>query len=155
MLAERQSGLAIVGRFSYLHEADLAKSLLESEGIEAWLLDENQIRHRWHLGGALGGVKVAVGPEFAGRALELLARDFSSELVDIPEQGLPAHPTEACPACGASTVHETSTQRAPGPLQWLISLSFLFLGALVPRRRFSVTRACANCSHEWTRRENR
>ena len=60
MFPNRQSGLEIVGNFWYIHEAELAKALLQSEGIPAWVLDEHQIRMRWHLAAALGGVKVAV-----------------------------------------------------------------------------------------------
>jgi len=155
MLPERQSGLAIVGRFSYLHEADIAKALLESEGIESWLLDEHQIRHRWFLAGALGGVKVAVAPQFAEQAQALLSQDLSDSLGDLPEQTLPGHPEEHCPQCGATADFETSTQRLPGPFQWLVSFLFLLLGLLVPRRRFTITRRCGRCSHEWSRTTSR
>ena len=155
MFPERQSGLSIVGRFLYLHEADLAKALLNSEGIESWLLDENQIRHRWHLGGALGGIKLAVAPESAERALDLLAQDFSEALQDIPEQSLPAHAEEICPRCGAAAIREVSTQRVPSAIQWLVSLFFLVLGALVPRRRFTVTRHCGGCGQEWSHSDRR
>jgi len=152
---ERQSGLSIVGRFAYLHEADLAKALLESEQIRSWLLDENQIRHRWHLGAALGGVKLAVAPNDAERAADLLSQDFSEAIAAIPEQGLAGHPDEVCPRCGSSRVSESSQQRWPGPLQWIASLLFLFLGALVPRRSFEVKRQCADCGCRWSQRETR
>lgn len=152
---QTQSGLAIVGRYSYLHEADMAKALLDSEDIESWLLDEHQIRHRWHLGAALGGVKLAVTPELAERAAELLAQDFSGSLDSIAEQDLPGHADEICSSCGATARSESVEQRLPGPLQWLVSLSFFLLGTLVPRRRFQVTRHCEDCSHEWSKVERR
>jgi len=139
----------------YLHEADLSKALLESEGIEAWLLDEHQIRQRWHLGGALGGVKLAVAPEHAWRARQLLAEDHSAHLSEIPEQELPAHPEEICPLCGAEASEESSAQHSPGPIQWVISLVFLVLGVLVPRRRFTTERACGGCGHRWSHVETR
>ena len=155
MLAERQSGLTIVGRFNYLHEADLAKALLASEGIASWLLDEHQIRQRWHLGAALGGVKLAVAPEHAWRARQILDEDHSEHLAAIPEQELPPHPEELCPRCGAEARIESSGQRLPGPFQWLVSLAFLVLGVLVPRRRFDTVRCCEGCGHRWSRAETR
>lgn len=144
MLPTRQSGLAVVLSCYYLHEADVARALLESEGIEAWILDEHQIRQRWHLAGALGGVKLAVAPQDAARARQLLAEDRSSALGEIEEQVLPPHEDELCPRCGAaSATHER--QRLPGPVQWATSLFFLLLGLLVPRRRVEVRSRCGSC----------
>jgi hypothetical protein len=155
MFTEQQTGLAVVGSFFYLHEADLAKALLESYGIEAWILDEHQIRQRWHLAGPLGGVKLAVDPQQATRAREILAQDHSDALREIPEQNLPAHPAECCPGCGAAAATETIRQRAPNLLQWLQSILFLGFGFLVPRRRVVVERACGSCGHRWSITERR
>ena len=155
MLAERQSGLVIVGRFYYLHEADIARALLESFGIEAWLLDEHQIRQRWFLGGALGGIKLAVAPENGYRARCVLEEDRSGVLDSIDEQALPAHPDECCPRCDSPAASESTTQQLPGPFQWLVSIFFLAIGLLVPRRRFVVTRACGACGYEWSTTESR
>lgn len=150
----RQSGLEVVGSFTYLHEADVAKALLDSEGIRAWIFDELQVQMRWHLSAALGGVKVAVSPSDAERARELLATDHSDALAEIAEQALPAHPAEACPHCGEPASGEARRQRLPGPLQWLVSLAFLPTGVLFPRRRFVTRRECAACGNHWSRRES-
>ena len=155
MARNTQSGLEVVGRYAYLHEADLARAFLASEGIRGWILDEHQIRHRWHLGAALGGVKLAVAPAEGARARGLLAEDRSGDLAEIPEQRLTPHIDEICQRCGATAEAEQVSQRLPGPVQWLVSLGFLLLGALVPRRRFSVTRQCGSCGHEWSRVERR
>ena len=58
MEIEHQGGMAIVGRYTYPHEADLARAILELNDIEAWVLDVHQVQTRWHLSAALGGVKV-------------------------------------------------------------------------------------------------
>jgi hypothetical protein len=150
MLTERQSGFEVVATFWYLHEADIAKSLLESYGLEPLLLDEHQIRMRWHLAAALGGVKLAVPPEQAARARELLAQDHTAHLSDIEEQSLPAHPEELCPSCGSDQVQRTTKKRLPGPFQWLYALLFLVLGLLVPRRRIQIDEACNACGHSWS-----
>jgi len=47
----------------YPHEADVAKVLLESREVPAWVLDDLQVRTRWYLSNALGGVEVAVHPD--------------------------------------------------------------------------------------------
>ena len=150
MLPKSQSGLAIVRSYSYLYEADIAKALLEYEGIESWIFDEIQIRQQWHLGLALGGIKLAVSPEFAQQAQEILDQDFSDCLEGIPEQDLAASLEEICPKCGEVAQSEASTQRLPSPIQWLVSLFFLLLGLLVPRRRFTVKRECGSCGNEWS-----
>ena len=41
MFSRHQSGLEVVGSFLYLHEADVAKALLESEGVAAVVTLEN------------------------------------------------------------------------------------------------------------------
>jgi hypothetical protein len=155
MANAQQSGLAVVASFAYLHEADVAKALLDAHGITAWILDEHQIQLRWYLAGAFGGVKVAVDPQQATRAREILREDQSDALREIPEQGLPTDPVERCPQCGAAAGREVIHKRYPGPIQWLVSLLFFALGLLVPRRRFDVERTCELCGFQWSVQENR
>lgn len=155
MLTGRQSGLAVVGSFVFLHEADVARSLLEAHGIECWLLDELQVQQRWHMAGALGGVKLAVAPENAYRARQILGEDHSEALADIPESRLPADPSERCPRCGSGDTRASSRLRSPGPLGWLTSLAFLLMGFLVPRRRIEKAYRCVACDHAWSVFESR
>lgn len=74
-----QPGLTVVRSFAYLHEADIAKTLLESYGIEALILNEHQIRQ---LAGATGRVRLAVAPENVYRARQVLEDDHSAALED-------------------------------------------------------------------------
>ena len=97
MSSFQQSGLEIVCRFRYPHEAELARLALEAEGISAWVFDATK-----------GGAKVAVAPADAPRARTALAEDRSHLLADIPEQSLPAHPDEHCPMCGSEEVQAAS-----------------------------------------------
>jgi hypothetical protein len=57
-----------------LPEALLAKSILESAGIESFLGDQNIIRMDWFLSNALGGVKLRVREEDVEVATALLDR---------------------------------------------------------------------------------
>jgi len=146
-----QSGFAVVGHFSYPHEADLARTLLESVGIESWVLDDHQVRMQWHMGAALGGVKLAVDPDDAPRARALLAEDRSHLLADIPEQALPAHADECCPACASPDSSAVRTHLTASPLRWLQSIVFFGLfDILVARRRARTDWQCGRCGHHWS-----
>jgi len=150
-----QSGLEIVGSFLYIHEADLARALLESEGLRAWILDDHQVRMEWHMATALGGVKVAVVPEDSGRARQILSEDRSADLESIPELQLPAAEGERCPACYRFDSSLTRSLGRPGALQLGGSLLLLALGFLVPRRTIVSRRTCRACGHEWSYTQQR
>lgn len=150
MSGTKQSGLSVVGVFWYPHEAQLARALLESEGIPAWVLDEHQVQMRWHLAAALGGVKVAVAPSDEQRAGTLLARDHSDALAGIPEAQLPPAEEEQCPRCHGPGELLASTSQLPAPVQWLTTAFFLLVGALVPRRRVKIRYRCQACDHTWS-----
>ena len=149
MFPKHQSGLSVVSHYVHLYEADLAKGLLASEGVDAWILDEHQVRQQWHLAMALGGVKLAVAPEDLECARAILAEDRSDLLVELAEQAQPPHPDELCPRCGRAAISEHVSLRVPRPLQWLVMFVFLLPGALVPRRRLSTTSSCGGCGHAW------
>ncbi len=59
-------------QYMTLPEALLAKSILESAGIESFLGDQNIIRMDWFLSNALGGVKLRVREEDVEVATALL-----------------------------------------------------------------------------------
>jgi hypothetical protein len=152
----RQSGFEIVGTFLYPFQAELARTLLECEGIQAWIFDEHEIRMQWHLAGALGGVKVVVTPDHAPRAREILAEDRSAALTGIPELALPAGDREACPRCRSVATSHTRMPATSSALELLQALLFFFtLGLLVPRRTIRVRCSCNGCGHAWTVHEHR
>jgi hypothetical protein len=66
------SKLVTVETFSSPWEAQLARACLEAEGIEAVIADEHFFRLYGALSSTLGGVRLQVRPEHAGRASELL-----------------------------------------------------------------------------------
>jgi hypothetical protein len=154
MLSRSQSGLTVVKSCFFLHEADLARALLDSYGIEAWILNEHHIRQLWHMGGALGGFKVAVAPESAYRARQVLEEDYS----DVVEEELPDEAAEgdaSCPRCGGAA-RGSAAQSTPGAREIAESLLWVVtLGLLVPRRRFDVSYRCDACQHTWAQHETR
>jgi hypothetical protein len=64
--------LVTLETFSSPWEAQLARACLEAEGIEAVVADEHFFRLYGALSNTLGGVRLQVRPEHAGRAAELL-----------------------------------------------------------------------------------
>jgi hypothetical protein len=68
-------------QYMTLPEALLAKSILDSAGIESFLGDQNIIRMDWFLSNALGGVKLRVREEDVEVATALLDRSRA----DLPE----------------------------------------------------------------------
>ena len=65
--------------FPDIMQAWLAKSNLESGGIECFLVDDEMVRLHWGIANMLGGVKLQVKREDAEAALELLDQP-------VPEQ---------------------------------------------------------------------
>ncbi len=150
MVPKRQSGLEIVHVSWFAHEAHLARSLLASEGIDAWVLDADQVGMQWHVASAVGGIKVGVRSEDAVRARNVLSEDYSSSLSGIDEVSLPAAAEERCPRCGSSATRSTKTTERPTPWSW-VSMAFFFLfGLLVPRRRRLIRSCCAACGQFWS-----
>jgi hypothetical protein len=70
--AAKLSKVVNLRQYMTLPEALLAKSILDSAGIESFLGDQNIIRMDWFLSNALGGVKLRVREEDAAEATALL-----------------------------------------------------------------------------------
>ncbi len=149
MAAEREYGLEIAATFTYPHEAHVAKSLLDSRGIYSQILDETQIRMRWHLSAALGGIKIAVHPNDLEEARALLATDFSGDLVDTFESELEPDGREICPRCALANV-ALVRQEPRFSFRTLFGLLLSALsGAIFPMRTVVETRTCSRCGEEW------
>ena len=65
-------GPVVIGRYSVLPEALVAKSMLDSAGIECFLGDENLVRIDWFYSNLVGGIKLMVRAEDADTARKLL-----------------------------------------------------------------------------------
>jgi hypothetical protein len=64
-------------QFLTVQEAVMAKSILDSAGIESFLADENVISMNWLWSNALGGVKLQVRKTDVAAASELLEQKLS------------------------------------------------------------------------------
>jgi hypothetical protein len=100
------SKLVTVETFSSPWEAQLARACLEAEGIEAVIADEHFFRLYGALSSTLGGVRLQVRPEHAGRAAELL-RDRRPVFYVVKEE-------DAGPPSGAELEEEPEALIAVG-----------------------------------------
>jgi hypothetical protein len=74
--------LKTIRTFQDISEAFLAKGLLESAGIECFLIDTNMVRLNWFISSAIGYVKLQVRETDSEAALEILdqpAEDVAAE----------------------------------------------------------------------------
>lgn len=125
-MAEQPS---LVGTYTDVMVAHLARARLEAEGIRAFLLDEHLLTMDPLIAGAIGGVKLVVAAADAEAAHEVLTRP--PEASDEP----------ACPACGSTRVqlHHAGRRSA----FWTV----LLLG--IPIGRARAKGRCVDCRHTW------
>jgi hypothetical protein len=132
-------GLVTVRSFRDPVAAELAKSLLESRGIPAFVFDQHVTGIYWLYSYALGGVRVKVDQSELESAREALRSSEGVELAANTEEEEPGD-EDACPACGS---HEVET----APAHRIASAASLWIGLpLLPWRRLD---HCRSCGHTW------
>ncbi|MCG7488238.1 MULTISPECIES: DUF2007 domain-containing protein [unclassified Vibrio] len=87
--------MIVVARFSFPHEAHIAKASLEAAGIESCIADEHTINTQWLYSNAIGGVRLMVAEQDLEQAENILSTDFSDVL--CAEQS--ATSQDHCPKC--------------------------------------------------------
>ena len=134
-----QKKLVVIRQFRDMPEALLAKELLESAGIECSMVDDNLVRLDWFISNGIGGVKLAVKPEDAEVAVEILEQPIP-DAFEVEQSGTYEQPR--CPRCGSTNIsHE-------GHIDKRFALPALFLAGIpVPLPRDVWT--CAACGGQW------
>ena len=126
---------------TYLHpwEAEIARGLLESEGIVAILADENIVRMDWSHAIAVGGVRLQVLTESVDAARSVLSRQRAGEFA-LPLEEKFGLPPAVCLSCGSRNLQPTHSA------WWtlLVVLSF-FIAAMFPPPRNGWR--CKDCRH--------
>ncbi len=90
--------LITIRRYRDLSEALVAKSLLESADIPAWIRDENLARMEWQYSNLLGGIRLQVEAGNADAALEVLSQPIPEA---IPFDEYAEFQQPHCPRCGS------------------------------------------------------
>lgn len=83
--------LVTIARYTFPYEAHIAWSLLDSEGIPAFVVDEYTINMQWLYSNALGGVRLQVPKIYEKAACNILAK-----CTEIRVEGI------SCPECGST-----------------------------------------------------
>ena len=130
--------LVTVQRYRDLSEAIVARSYLESAGIEVYLFDENLVRLDWQISNFIGGIRLQVAERDAPAALDLLTQPVPDRIAF----GGPADFAQPhCPVCGSAEItFEGSSRGAALAGLYVLSLP-LPLGAETWR--------CDDCGAHW------
>jgi hypothetical protein len=127
-----------IARFRDLPEALVAKSMLDSAGIESFLTNENLVRLHWLLSNLVDGIKLMVRSEDAETARKLLEEKIP-EKFDVEGVGEYAQPR--CPRCGSLDVGFDEIDKEGA------HLAMAFVG--VPLGATHKGGTCHACGHEW------
>jgi len=145
--------LITIGKFLSLGEAKLAQGKLVSAGISAFVCDENMHAMNWHMGMALGGIRLQVPDSQVVRALEVLD-DFEPEPVEALElEGFDDDDEEmeevaCCPECESLEIREVPGANPHQIALWSSAVPF-------PDPPTQVTRRwkCLMCGYQWREAE--
>lgn len=138
--AKRQSELPmpeILRRYRDLTEALVAKSILDSAGIESFLADDNLVRMDWLYSNLIGGVKLLVRPTDAEAASELLDETAPTQF-DV--EGLGEYQQPKCPKCGSMDVNDNVQDK------YLKAAGFI---AGLPLKSTRTGWTCQSCGNNW------
>ncbi|HAS8286817.1 DUF2007 domain-containing protein [Vibrio vulnificus] len=109
--------MIVVARFSFPHEAHIAKASLDSAGIESHIADEHTVNTQWLYSDAMGGVRLMVAESDVEEAIQLLSGDFSESLenevaVDVRK--------DVCPNCGSTELSAFTKGKRPAFLVFIL-----------------------------------
>ena len=130
-------GPVIVGRYGGVPDALMAKSMLDSAGIESILSDENLVRLDWFYSNLVGGIKLMVHEEDAETARKVLQQNIPEKL-EVSGVGEYAQP--ACPKCGSLDVSFDELDKQ-------IAYTGFFLSVPIHVNRKGGK--CHACGYEW------
>jgi len=142
--APDRRNLFILRRYRDLSEAIVARSLLESAGIYAFLCDENLIRLDWQMSNFIGGIRLQVDAKDEQAAIDLLHQAIPTS---IPFGGEAGFLQPHCPRCGSTDITFQGSSRGAA----LTSLSVLALPLPLGRQ----TWLCNSCESRWEDTEDK
>jgi hypothetical protein len=127
----------MIARYGGVPEALVAKSMLDSAGIESLLGDENLVRLDWFYSNLVGGIKLMVREEDAETARAVLERNIPEKL---EVAGVGEYEQPSCPKCGSLDVSFDGLDKR-------VAYTGFFLG--VPIHLKHKGGKCHACGHEW------
>ena len=132
--------LVTVATYRDLAEAVVARSVLQAEHIECFLLDENTIRQDWLWSNLLGGMRLQVFVEDEAAARSLLTQSPPDRMEVAGESDFEQ---PVCPNCGSIQVYLNDPDRK------ILALSLLIALPLPHRKSAKETWKCDRCGCKW------
>jgi DNA-directed RNA polymerase subunit RPC12/RpoP len=139
--------LVTIATFEYYQFAHIAKTKLESEGINCCINDEYTASMNWLYTNAIGGIKLQVLSNDVDKALEVLNENDlignKEALKDIQLDD--EEETVRCPYCKSEEIIDEKYSK-----RWAY-LAILFLGfpLLFKKRKY----LCKDCGYKWKKGE--
>ena len=131
-----------VASFRDLPLAELARTKLESEGVDSFLLNKHHIGINWLYSQALGGVKVQVNANDFDIAQKILNTDESDYLnqsgINFPK----VNDNDLCEHCHSPNIEHIKYSRLSGAIM-LLGIPLLFWGTRLK---------CKDCGHKMKRK---
>ena len=134
---ESKRQFVILRRYRDLPEAVVVKSMLDSDGIECCLTDENLIRMDWFWSGLLGGVKLWVRQQDIDEARSVLDQ---SPPEGFNVEGVGEFQQPHCPKCKSVDI---SFKELNKPVAFVSA----YLGLPIPLKRRGWK--CHSCGNSW------
>ncbi|HEY1730710.1 MAG TPA: DUF2007 domain-containing protein [Terriglobales bacterium] len=143
--------LVTISKFLSLGEAKLAQGKLVSAGINAFVCDENMHAMNWHMGMALGGIRLQVPDSQVVRALEVL-NDFEpedpdallQENLDEEDDDGEVEEVACCPECESLEIREVPNASPRQITLWSAAIPFPEAPAQTSHRW-----RCLMCGYQW------
>lgn len=108
--------MIVIARFSFPHEAHIARASLEAAEIRSEIRDEHTVNMQWLYSNAVGGVRLLVEDSNVEAAMEILQADFSAALQDAYED----EPKDICPECGSDQLSPHTKGKKPAFVAFLL-----------------------------------
>ena len=124
--------------FSTLWEAEIARSMLDSDGIPTYLKDGYTVNMNWLFSNAIGGVKVQVAEGDLESARAILSTPL---IVDARDETDPGD-FIVCPRCRNENIQYHIRSRRWTFLTWILC----GVPLIWPRKRLY----CSRCGYRWT-----
>ena len=136
-LLTKDTDFVMVRRYRDLPEAVIVKSILDAEGIDCVLSDENLVRMDWFWSNLLGGVKLWVRQQDLENAKELIDQN-PPEHFDV--EGVGAFSQPHCPQCQSIDISFRELNKR-------VAFITAYVGLPIPLKRRGWK--CHACGHFW------
>lgn len=127
----------MIRRYRDLPEASIAKSVLDSAGIESFLVDDNLVRLDWFYSNLVGGIKLFVRAEDVEAATKLLDQAIP-EKFEVGNQEEFEQPR--CPKCQSFEVSFNGMDKSASYATMAFGIPII-----IKRKGWN----CRSCGHSW------